>query len=91
MPSFPKSWKVDTDKQRVSIELKTKDFLSALELFREIGDAAEGLEHHPDLHLETWNHVRIVSYSHDVGRLTDRDERLVAAIQDIVQRRGLIK
>lgn len=89
MPSFPAGWKVEP--KQVSIELKTSDFLEALDVFQEIGDIAEEIEHHPDLHLEKWNHVRIVSYSHDVGALTERDERLVARIQQVLVRRGLAK
>lgn len=91
MPTFPKEWQVQPDGKRVSIELKTKDFLTALDLFQEIGDIAEEIEHHPDLHLESWNKVRIVSYSHDVGALTDRDEMLVERVQEILRDRGLVK
>lgn len=91
MPQFPKAWAVDAEGKRVSVDVKTKDFLDALSLFGEIGKVAEELEHHPDLHLEQWNRVRIVSYSHDVGKLTDRDERLVAQVDGILRRRGLVK
>lgn len=89
MPSFPSGWKVSADGKRVATTIETKDFLQALDVFREVGDVAEELEHHPDLHLERWNQVRIESYSHDVGRLTERDERLVARIDDILRRREL--
>lgn len=91
MVSFPAGWQVSADGKRVSIEVKTRDFLDALDLFQEIGDVAEELEHHPDLHLEKWNHVRIVSYSHDVGALTDRDEGLVARVHEVLRDRGLAK
>ena len=91
MPQFPKGWSVDAEGKRVAIDLKTEDFLDALDLFREVGEIAEDLEHHPDLHLESWNRVRIVSYSHDVGRLTDRDERLVARVDGVLRKRGLVK
>lgn len=72
----------------MSVSLKTKDFLDALDLFRDIGEAAEELEHHPDLHLEEWNKVRIVTWSHDVGGLTERDERLARRINEVLARRG---
>ena len=88
MPTFPDGWRVEG--HRVSRELETEDFLSALELFRKVGAIAEELEHHPDLHLEQWNHVRIVTYSHDVGRLTDRDEGLAARITEILDERKLL-
>ena len=73
----------------MSIHLKTKDFLAALDLFRAVGEVAERLEHHPDLHLERWNEVRIESYSHDVGRLTERDEQLVAELTMLLRARDL--
>ena len=91
MPTFPEGWAVDPAGKRVEINVRTKDFLTALDLFQEIGDVAEELEHHPDLHVEQWNHVRIVSYSHDVGTLTDRDEALVARVDGILREQGLVK
>jgi 4a-hydroxytetrahydrobiopterin dehydratase len=88
MPRFPPGWSVDADGKRVSVSVRTKDFLAALELFRRIGEVAEEMEHHPDLHLERWNEVRIVSYSHDVGRLTERDEALAARIDPLLRSQG---
>lgn len=84
---FPPGWRVEA--QRVTTEVEAKNFLDALDLFREVGEVADAREHHPDLHLESYNRVRIVSYSHDVGTLTARDEALAAAIEPILQRRGL--
>jgi 4a-hydroxytetrahydrobiopterin dehydratase len=88
MAKFPPGWDVVEDGKRVQIEVKARDFLDALDLLQEIGDVAEELEHHPDLHLEKWNHVRIVSWSHDVGGLTQRDEGLVARVDAILRERG---
>lgn len=90
MSRFPAGWKVTPDGRRVGVEVRARDFLDALDLFREVGDVAERQEHHPDLHLESYNRVRIESYSHDVGALTERDEDLAAAIQEILRRRGLV-
>lgn len=89
MGRFPAGWNVDEDGKRVSIEVETEDFMDAVDLIDEMAPLAEGLEHHPDIHLERWNHVRIVSYSHDVGTLTERDEQLVALLHKLLQRRGL--
>lgn len=86
----PAGWKLLSSGQRIGIEVRTEDFLDALDLFRAVGEVAEELEHHPDLHLERWNRVRIESYSHDVGHLTDRDERLAERIQEILDQRGLV-
>lgn len=87
---WPTGWRVRDDGKRVGIRIETKNFLDALDLFREVGEAAEALEHHPDLHLESWNKVHIETYSHDAGRLTSRDEALAARIHDILKRRGLV-
>jgi len=86
---WPQGWKVSADGKRVGIDVKTEDFLDALTLFDDIGQIAEELEHHPDLHLTSYNKVRIESYSHDVGKLTERDEALAKAISKLLKERGL--
>lgn len=87
--SFPAGWVVEPDGKKVGVSLRTKDFLSALRLFERVGEVAEELEHHPDLHLEEWNRVRIVTWSHDVGGLTRRDEALAMAVQAVLDKEGL--
>ncbi len=88
---FPAGWTTSPDGKRVAIQLETKDFLDAIDLFGDIAEIAEELEHHPDLHLESYHKVRIESYSHDVGKLTDRDEQLVARIHLLLKERHLVK
>ena len=39
--------------------------------------------HHPDLHLESWNKVRIVLSTHSVGGLTENDFIMAAKINDV--------
>lgn len=90
MAQAPPGWRVSPDGKRMSLDLRTKDFLDALDLFRAIGEVAEEMEHHPDLHLEEWNRVRIVTWSHDVGGLTERDERLAERVSGLLKERGLM-
>jgi 4a-hydroxytetrahydrobiopterin dehydratase len=85
----PAPWRLEKGGKRIFVEVKTKDFVEAVDLILEIRDVAERLQHHPDLHLERWNRLRIVSYSHDVGHLTDRDERLAQRVADLLAKRGL--
>lgn len=87
----PPGWRVSPDGKRMSVEFEAKDFLGALDLFRAVAEVAEELEHHPDLHLEEWNKVRIVTWSHDAGGLTDRDERLAARLSELLKARGLLR
>ena len=91
MTKVPPGWRVSPDGKRMSVDLQTKDFLDALDLFREVGEVAEELEHHPDLHLEEWNKVRIVTWSHDAGGLTGRDERLAERLSAVLRARGLLR
>ncbi|MEA3201065.1 MAG: 4a-hydroxytetrahydrobiopterin dehydratase [Thermoplasmata archaeon] len=86
---WPKGWNVSADGKRVETKVETEDFLAAMKLLNDLAPVAEKLEHHPDLHVEQWNHVRIVSYSHDVGHLTERDEKLAAEIEKVLAKHGL--
>ena len=90
MARAPPGWSVSQDGTRMGVEVRTKDFLDALDLFRAVGEVAEEMEHHPDLHLEEWNRVRIVTWSHDAGGLTERDERLAERLSALLRARGLL-
>jgi len=84
----PPRWKLDAGGKAMSLQLVTKDFLEAVNLINAIAPIAEEVEHHPDFHLESWNKLRITTYSHDVGKLTSRDERLAKRINEVLRRRG---
>lgn len=86
---MPAPWRVDRGGKSISVEVKTKNFIEAVDIVNEIRDVAEHQQHHPDLHIEKWNHLRIRTYSHDVGHLTDRDERLSHRISELLRKRGL--
>lgn len=79
-PSFPSEWKILDGK--ASLEVRTRDFAQALELLNRVARIAEELDHHPDLHLEGYNTLRVETWSHDVRGLTQRDERLARAVHD---------
>jgi 4a-hydroxytetrahydrobiopterin dehydratase len=86
----PEGWRIEPDGKKMSVSVETEDFLDALDLFEEIGEVAEELEHHPDLHLEEYNHVRIVTWSHDAGKLTERDEKLAERLTHVLRERKLL-
>ncbi|TFD66198.1 4a-hydroxytetrahydrobiopterin dehydratase [Cryobacterium sp. Hb1] len=66
---------------------RTKDFASALELVNRIGEAAEALNHHPDVRLG-YGTVSLVLTSHDAGGVTARDVELAARVQQIADALG---
>lgn len=87
---FPPGWTVTPDGRKAAIAFQAPDFMAAIRLFHRIADAAEAMEHHPDLHLESYDRVRIETYSHDVGRLTSRDEALADALHRILVDEGVV-
>lgn len=86
--TVPEGWILDKAGKSITRQVKTRNFLAAVDLINELAPVAEELNHHPDFHLERWNHLRITSYSHDVGHLTDRDERLATRINEALAKRG---
>jgi 4a-hydroxytetrahydrobiopterin dehydratase len=64
-------------------EYRFKDFVDALGFVNRLGEAAEAMGHHPDIHL-TWGRVKVTLWTHSAGGLTDSDFNL-AAIADELQ------
>jgi 4a-hydroxytetrahydrobiopterin dehydratase len=73
---------------RLHARFETGDFVSGLAFVTAITDAAEAMNHHPDV-LLTYPRVDITLLSHDVGMLTDRDLRLARKISEIAAERGI--
>ncbi|MEO7006615.1 MAG: VOC family protein [Terrimesophilobacter sp.] len=60
----------------------TGDFASASELVAQVAQAAEAMNHHPDIRLG-WGTVSFQLSSHDAGGVTSRDLELAAKIQNL--------
>ncbi len=86
----PEGWTVTEDGKMIEIEIETEDFMEAVDLFNELAEIAEDQMHHPDFHITEYNQVRITSWSHDVGGLSERDEKLASSITDTLTKRGLV-
>ncbi|MDP0396556.1 4a-hydroxytetrahydrobiopterin dehydratase [Tsukamurella strandjordii] len=67
---------------------RTGDFATGLALVTEFATAAEEANHHPDLTL-TYGHVDVLLYSHDAGRVTDRDRTLAARYSELARARSV--
>lgn len=67
-------------------EFSTSDFVSALRLVNDVGDAAEQAGHHPDISLG-FGSAEFTLTSHDVGGVTSRDlgmaERIATAAREV--------
>lgn len=71
-------WRV-VDEHHLERVFDFPDFASALAFVNRVGAICEEQNHHADLELG-WGRVLVRTWSHDVDAITDRDWRLVAAI-----------
>jgi 4a-hydroxytetrahydrobiopterin dehydratase len=78
------TWRDDA----IHAHLETGDFATGLRLVNRIGEAAEAMNHHPDLDLR-YPHLDVTLSSHDVGGVTDRDVKLARAISEFAASEGV--
>lgn len=64
-------------------EATASDFMAAIDWVRRIADAAEALDHHPDIDIR-WRTLSFGLTTHSAGGLTDLDLRLAERIDAIV-------
>ena len=57
------------------------NFKEALSFVNKIGDAAEAMNHHPDIFLHSWNKVKITISTHSEGGVTEKDFILANKIE----------
>jgi 4a-hydroxytetrahydrobiopterin dehydratase len=79
LPGAP-AWRLSSDGKSIRREWRVKDFPTALDFFRRVGEVAEAEDHHPDLHLTGYRNVAIELSTHAVGGLTENDFIVAAKI-----------
>ncbi len=62
--------------------LQFDNFVQAMDFVNQIAEAAEAVNHHPDIHI-SYNKVTLVLVSHDSGGVTQRDVRMAGKINEI--------
>jgi 4a-hydroxytetrahydrobiopterin dehydratase len=71
--------------EAIVFRLKFKRYLDAVEFLRRVAEAAERLNHHPDVELRYVN-LALRLTTHDAGnKVTEKDLRLAEEIQKIVE------
>jgi 4a-hydroxytetrahydrobiopterin dehydratase len=71
-------WRVEGD--ALVRDLILDDFAAGLAFVNRVGEAAEAANHHPDVHLHSYNRVRLKLSTHSEGRVTEKDHALAAQI-----------
>jgi len=71
-------------KNRSAIErlFQFDSFVQAMEFVNQIAEAAEAVNHHPDI-LVSYSKVTLTLISHDSGGVTQRDLKMAARINEI--------
>ena len=59
------------------------NFVRAMEFVNQIAEAAEAVNHHPDI-LISYNKVTLTLISHDSGGVTQRDVRMAGKINELL-------
>ena len=67
----------------ISREWSFEDFARAMAFVNRVAEAAEAVNHHPDISLHGWNKVRLELSTHSAGGLTDADFALAAKIDQL--------
>ena len=81
--SDTEGWQQEEDK-KIWLEFKYKNFVQAVDFINRIADVAEYEDHHPDLYLYDYNHVRVELMTHAIKGLSRNDFIVAAKINDIV-------
>lgn len=61
-------------------DLDFRNFAEAMAFVNRVAEVAEAANHHPDILVHGWNHVRLTLSTHSEGRLTDADRALAGEI-----------
>ncbi len=72
----------------LTTRIRTGDFAAGLRLVNAIAQAAEEMNHHPDLALR-YAEVDVRLTSHDVGGVTERDLRLARLVNELATASGV--
>ena len=73
-------WQLDPSGDAITRSWKLRDFVSAVDLLNRVAQLAEQQQHHPDLHLTGYRHLRIELTTHAIGGLSENDFILAAKI-----------
>lgn len=79
-------WVVRWDGKRISRAFTTKDWAAAMAFTNALSAAAEAADHHPDVHITRWRHVRVELYTHAAGGVTEADLALAETAEALVRR-----
>ncbi len=73
-------WNADND--RLKRRFSFSNFTESLAFVNKVGEAAETLDHHPDIKMG-WGHAEVEITTHDRGGITYKDFELARTIDEL--------
>ena len=64
-------------------DLRFADFAAAIAFVNRVAELAEAANHHPDILIYDWNHVRLTLSTHSEGGVTEKDLALAGQIDEL--------
>lgn len=77
-------WSLNEEGTMITRKVSLPNFVKAIELVNKIADVAESEQHHPDLHLTGYRHLRIDLTTHAIGGLSENDFIVAAKIDRLL-------
>ena len=78
-------WEHDAEEKMLIRETVFKDFMEAMGFLNKLAEAAEKLNHHPDMTLCEYNRVIVATTTNDKGGITDNDIRIAQEFESILE------
>lgn len=78
------SWVLSEDGKSISRDWNCGNFVKCVAFLNQVAEVAELEQHHPDLHLTGYRHLKILLTTHAIGGLSENDF-IVAAKIDALQ------
>ena len=70
-------------REAIARDLEFADFAAAIAFVNSVADVAEAANHHPDILVHGWNHVRLTLSTHSQGGITAADFDLAGEIDGL--------
>tara|TARA_R110002049_G_scaffold4601_5_gene32754 strand:+ start:1051018 stop:1051359 length:342 start_codon:yes stop_codon:yes gene_type:complete len=77
-------WSLSEDATLISRKINCGNFAKAIALMGRIAEVAESEQHHPDLHLTGYRHLRVDLTTHAIGGLSENDFIVAAKIDPLI-------
>jgi 4a-hydroxytetrahydrobiopterin dehydratase len=74
-------WQV-VDQHHLEKEFRFTNFRQAMDFAMQIGELAESVDHHPDLHV-SWGSLRLIVWTHKIGGLSETDFIFAAKVDTL--------